>query len=261
MRYLFTLLILSGTLFTAKAQTCVPVDTLADSLLGVFPMPYHAQENPDGGIDLPACLDQPYEFVFTAISGDSFSIGETRVKLDSLVINRPDGVSGLPTGFAYACNPPNCSFPQNSKGCVLIYGEAKSGVVSPGEFQLVLKGRLYANGSPSPVQLSFPNPLLAPGSYTLRVLDSGNSECEGTSINHSPRKLQLRYDPYNRIVWFEANQGATVQYRILNLNGQTLFEGRNPANGQVELSPVLKGAFIVEVLTEWGVGREIIPAF
>lgn len=40
---------------------------------------------------------------------------------------RVDGVSGLPTGFSYSCNPSNCIFPGGSNGCVVLYGTAVDG--------------------------------------------------------------------------------------------------------------------------------------
>ena len=55
------------SLFTGQliAQDCMPDELYRDSAFAIVPLP-RSMDNPDGGIDKPACLNENYEFVFCA---------------------------------------------------------------------------------------------------------------------------------------------------------------------------------------------------
>ena len=170
---LLTSLVIFGTLVSALAQfgTCIPDASFQDSLPGVYPLPYDEATNPMGGITDSACLNKDYQFVFTAVVGDSLNFGGFIYILDSLKINN---VTGMPDGFDYACNNANCTFYQNEIGCAAIFGKATD-PADIGQHELVISATIYTGGLP--IQLSFPNPLLAPGHFYLYVLEENSPNC------------------------------------------------------------------------------------
>ena len=72
-------IISSGSLFVvffsvmAQTPACIPNPLYKDSSSGVYPLPYDATLNPKGGIDKPACIGKPYEYVLT-------------LKIDSVIV-------------------------------------------------------------------------------------------------------------------------------------------------------------------------------
>lgn len=88
---------------------CIPDITLTQP--GIYP---------DSATGLPAgTVNQPYSEVIQA-----------RVLTDTVYNNLPaiitnitiTGVTGLPPGLTYACNPASCVFPGGSNGCLLLSG-------------------------------------------------------------------------------------------------------------------------------------------
>ena len=122
------------------SQTCTPDPSFADSTAGVYPLPYDEATNPMGGISDSACINEPYEFVFTAVVSESITVpGGTDVPLDSLILT---DVSGLPDGIEWACDPPNCVFEQNSLGCVVLFGTPNN-EASIGDNELVIEATVF----------------------------------------------------------------------------------------------------------------------
>lgn len=167
-------------IFDLSAQQCEPDLSLPDDELGVFPMPYDKDENPDGGIRDTACVGLEYDFVLTAVVGEIFKLGEAELDLDSLSLKTEGAVDGLPAGMDYACDPPNCSFKQKSRGCIVLYGKPKSG--TEGNHKLKISGRIYVNGSPLGLALNFPNTSIAPGDYTVVVGKANDAPCRQLSL-------------------------------------------------------------------------------
>ena len=105
----------------AFSQACDPDTLYRDSIAGVYPRPL-SDVNPNGGIDTFACIGQPFEFVFTVIIPDTFSFNGLLLTLLSAEIATSGAVTGLPAGMGYACNPPDCIFPADSIGCIVLQG-------------------------------------------------------------------------------------------------------------------------------------------
>lgn len=107
---------------------------------------------PDTLVGLPCAeTDEAYETTITVIAPvDSlydlgFPIGVINATIDSIVIQDnsapPDGVSvnGLPAGINYVCNPPSCSFPGGSTGCLLLIGTP----TVPGTYNIAVEVDAY----------------------------------------------------------------------------------------------------------------------
>lgn len=178
-RFLTLLLFLTCSTFLS-AQICMPDPIYQDSSAGVYPLPFNAETNPDGGIDKSACINSPYQFVFTIKIDSTIEFGGTEYPFDSLVVQ---AVNNMPIGFDYACSTPNCTFLGNSVECAVIQGTATS-ENAPGEYSIEIAGTAYTNigGAPFPLEITFPNPLFFEGEYILTLLEEGNPDCFITDV-------------------------------------------------------------------------------
>jgi hypothetical protein len=221
---LLTSLVILSTLIAGQAQfgTCIPDPSYQDSMAGVYPLPYDALTNPTGGITDSACLNKDYQFVFTAVVGDSLNFGGFIYILDSLKI---DSLVGLPEGFDYNCNNPTCTFYQNELGCAVIYGKATN-PADIGSHNLTIFAKIFTGGLP--ISLSFPNPLLAPGNFFLWVLPEDSPNCyvytsafEVASEFESIRNVP---NPFTGITTIEVDsrEAGSYQLRVADMLGRVV---------------------------------------
>ncbi len=178
-KILFILLALSALSWTLQAQQidqCTVDPVFQDTLPGVYPFPYEPDLNPNGGITDTACLNEFFQFVFTLVINDTIQLDGTSVPIDSIVFNTEGAISNLPQGMDYTCNPPTCSFPKDTQGCVVIYGKATNSS-DLGDHELVISGFLFSPFTPQGAPLQFPNPNLAAGTYILSVVEQGSPNC------------------------------------------------------------------------------------
>ncbi|MCP3927823.1 MAG: T9SS type B sorting domain-containing protein [Bacteroidetes bacterium] len=154
-----------------EPPTCEPDTTIYNGDPGVYPLPYDSIESPNGGIDLSACLDQYYEFPFTVLNTDTFNFQGFDVVLDTFELT---GLTGLPEGLDYVCNPPDCSITYGEAGCLLIYGTPTTNNAS-GDYLLQISGSAVT--SFGVFNLSFPDPNLIPGEYAITIEDPGSDIC------------------------------------------------------------------------------------
>lgn len=169
---LFATLFVLASVQAQTVQDCMPDTTLSDTAVGVFPLPYSLDRNPTGGIKDTACVNTPYRYVFTIAVAETFNTGTFgTVTLNSVELNPEGAITNLPKGLDYACNPPNCIFPKNTQGCVVVYGTPTDTV---GRYDLQIKGLIR---SFIDFDLSFPSTLIYPGNYYLFVRPQGSASC------------------------------------------------------------------------------------
>lgn len=105
------LLTCSGT-FLVNAQ-CTPDPLVTGGIPGIYP---------DSATGIPhATVGIPYSTVFQLLVPVDTTYQGLPAIVDSINVT---GVSGLPSGFTYSCNPNNCSFPGGSNGCFVLEGSA-----------------------------------------------------------------------------------------------------------------------------------------
>lgn len=109
---LFLLFLNAGFAF---AQNCSPDPQYFPEGPGVYP---------DSLVGLPPAFTcQPYSAVITVIvpydTVVDFGSGPDTTIIDSVVLKTVDD---LPPGFSHACEPPSCSFPGGTAGCIVITG-------------------------------------------------------------------------------------------------------------------------------------------
>lgn len=264
---LFTLFICSTFSLTAQTPLCVPDSLYRDSSAGVFPSPRN-MENPDGGIDKPACINTDYEFVFTFKVPSTFEFGGATLGLDSIVVDTTASemaVGGLPDGLNWGCNPPNCVFDpiMDSLGCLVIYGSSapSNGV---GDYPLTIATTVHT--SFLPLELSFPNSTIpgADGDYTIELFAEGSPECNPTTstqeIFESRFSIGVRPNPFSHFSTIEINalQSEELFFSVSDLLGKRIHaEVVNVVEGQNTLefdgSKLTEGVYVYTLSSSYGV--------
>lgn len=215
--------------------TCTADVTFADSMAGVYPLPYDMATNPEGGVPDSACLNKPFQFVFNAVVSEQITLGGSEVPLDSLVLETTGAVSNLPAGMTYACDPPSCSFPKNSVGCVVIYGTA-SDMANLGDNFMVITATVYSPFFPGGTSLAFPNPLFFPGSYSLYVHPEDYADCSVVVVNAgevftSLEEIRMYPNPVNDMANFllTSTKNTNYEFTVSNMMGQMVHQQTIPA--------------------------------
>jgi len=175
-------LLLLSSIFTSplSAQNCSPDTTLTDAPLGLYPTPFDEVVFPEGGLaDFPAIIGMPYELTFTVKLTDSLNLPPFNVDLNSFALDNSDAIVGLPLGLEYACNPPNCVFPDSVLGCIIISGTPIAANPT-GAYNLQIQGQLFANEDDS-INFDFPSTSI-PGEYVLTLNQSQNLDTDGDGL-------------------------------------------------------------------------------
>ena len=212
-------------------------------------MPYDKDVNPAGGIQDTACENHLFEFVFTTQVGDSFTLGQTTLPLDSLWLHKDDAVTGLPKGLKYSCEPPNCVFKKQTTGCVKVYGVPENG--TQGVHQMKLAGKLYAGGSSFGLPLSFPDENIAPGEYAILVGDPDDSPCQALSITEDLKsEAQIFPNPAHDLVNLSNLKEGTLQ--VFDIYGRLQSSRQVEGSVTIEIDGWNAGMYLVFVQSEEG---------
>ena len=226
MKLVYTFLFSLFTLGAVYAQApCEPDPAFADTL-GVFPPPFDTiSENPMGGIDKVACVDKPYEFVFTIAIGDSLRIPNLGAfVIDSIELSPDTAITGLPAGLTYECGSPDCIFYRGTNSCVIIKGipDASNPL---GEYPLTITGTF--NSGFLSLSETVPGDLF-PGTYNL-ILEANDSEACTTSsvrlVKRSTMEMSISPNPVFGFAKLKMNVplSGIYEYRIFNMLGKEVF--------------------------------------
>jgi hypothetical protein len=237
---LTSLLVLSALVFShAQLGVCTPDPSYQGSMGGIFPLPYDPVDNPTGGIQDSACLNQNFQFVFTVIVPDTLQLGPTMMVIDSFHITN---VTTLPSGFSYACNTPDCSFPGGQTGCLAIFGNANA-PEDIGPHPIVIHAKMYTGGIG--VFMPFPSPFQYPSYLYILPEDSPNCSIFNSAfeLNSAFGPLHIFPNPFTgqTAVEIYSRQSGDCRFRVFDLMGRTVHnqnlrmaEGLNivPFNGE-----------------------------
>ncbi len=170
---LFFLGLVSWNFASAQETTCDPDQSVPDSVV-VAPLPQSA-ERPDGGIADTACVAEYYKYVFTFNIPETYTTPFGPAPITSVQVTPDGAVQNLPASFDYVCNPPNCVFNANTKGCVVLFGTASAG--QEGAYDLKVVANVNITGVPLPLTLTLPDDLEAESHYYLAVKPEGSANC------------------------------------------------------------------------------------
>ena len=214
------------------AQNCIPDTLYRDSTAGVYPGPI-TPTNPNGGIDTFACIGQPFEFVFTVIIPDTFSFNGLLLNLLSAQIAETGAVSGLPDGIGYACNPPDCIFPADSIGCIVLQGIPTASNI-PGEYEPVIT--MTINTNIFPITTSFPGTIF-PGKYILELRDE-NCMLTGIHSYSLPDDWQTFPNPVldHWNIRYSSPTLSSNDLIVTDISGRQIYQSTWVGSGMQELS-------------------------
>ena len=195
---IFSLIIFSLNLQGQETMTCIPDTTvLSDSVL-IWPLPFDPVVNPEGGITDTACLNTPYETIFSLRMPDTLTILTLEAAVTRVEFATTGAVDGLPEGITYECNPPNCVFEPGVTGCLVLKG-TPTNEANLGENPLTFTGLVVLESGFSQ-NVSFPDntgtlPESFVGQYTLNVSPEGSESCLTTSANYISQNISLYNSP------------------------------------------------------------------
>lgn len=223
----FLLLLTCLLTWTLQAQdevACLPDTTIIDSAGAIFPRPFLPDDSLGIGITKVACINEPFEFVFTIVIPSSVDLAGFSIPLTGARAETTGAVDSLPIGLTYECNPGDCQYNILEPSCLVLRG-TPSPENDTGVYNLTLNFVLLTNiGS---VGVTFPGAQF-PGNYFLKLMPEGSSECGQILANRSQSSSSI--DIYNApnpfkestTLYLHLQKPENMQLRISDMTGRIL---------------------------------------
>ena len=243
MKKVLLLLITVASFAAVQAQTCIRDSSvlLNDSVI-ISPLAY-TTANPNYNLAL-ACIGQPYLQPFTLEVPPTFTFQGITLPITSASLATTGAISNLPAGISYLCDPPNCTFPAGTLGCILLYGTPTAANM-PDTFDLSIAATIQTAFAPVPI--TFPGPI-APGNYYLILNAANNCVSSAYDLNSQIIGIKNQPNPFGQQTTIDVESitsgdfqfevfdllGKRVQQqniRIIEGNNQFTFDAGNLANG------------------------------
>ncbi len=255
-KLLYTCILTIGLLGSSIAQdtlrTCLPDSAFLLSTELVVPTPF-VSDSMGEGIPVEACINVPYDVVFFLRAPSQITVGLFNLDVRSI---RIDSVTNLPEGINYECSVPDCNIQADSIACVFLSGTPTEGS-DTGNYEL--KIGLTVNSSFGPLQLLYPDPALAPGTYILRLNEEGSSNCNVSPVfDVDGRAVTFATYPNPvldqlQIEW-ESDQASQGQLHVYDATGRLhltkdISIGTGPQYYQLDLATLRSGLYMVQLRT------------
>ncbi|HMX39159.1 MAG TPA: T9SS type A sorting domain-containing protein [Saprospiraceae bacterium] len=212
----------------AQAQQCMRDSSLLlkpDTVI-ISPLPY-TQQRPIYGL-WAACIGQPYTQSVTIKIPPVYNSPFGPITLTNASLSTSGAVTGLPTGLTYKCDPPNCIFNAQTLGCILLYGTPSNPAEAPDTVELKIKAKVSGSlsGVPLTLDISFPDPLLAPGNYYLMVREANNCSSAAYDLGSPITSVKNTPNPFGDYTLLELESAIDGQFRfeVFNLMGQRVHD-------------------------------------
>ncbi|HMT29002.1 MAG TPA: T9SS type A sorting domain-containing protein [Bacteroidia bacterium] len=203
----YRLLLLVAVLFSLTHQNlkaqCIPDITIVTP--GIYP---------DSATGLPSgTVNQAYSEVIQAkVLTDTTYLGLPAIITNITIV----GVTGLPPGLTYACNPASCVFPGGSNGCFLLSDTPTVAGAFPINVNLEINGTIF--GIPA-------NPISQTLDYYVININTG----VGLSDDLSNVKFDLLQNTPNPAdtytdVAFTSPLGGDFTLKIFNMIGKEVYK-------------------------------------
>lgn len=212
---------------SAQETTCDPDQNVADTVV-VAPLP-QSVGRPDGGIVDTACADEYYKFVFTFNIPATYTTPFGPAAITNVSIATDGAVENMPASFDYVCNPPNCVFNAETKGCVVLFGTPTAGEVMAHDLKVTANVAL--TGIPLPLTLTLPDDLEAESHYYLVVKPAGSANCFMVDTRESfASQFSISNQPNPSSGWTQiqvnAQSGGAFDFLVSDMLGQKLHRER-----------------------------------
>ncbi|MDX1941507.1 MAG: T9SS type A sorting domain-containing protein [Saprospiraceae bacterium] len=202
------------------AQTCTPDRTLPDSVV-ISPLPY-TMTNPTGGINDTACIGEPFEFAVSVNVPAQYNSPLGLLPITSITMATDGAIRKIPVGIDYVCNPPNCVFPKDSVGCILLFGTVND---TAGVYDIAID---FTIQSLIAFPISFPNPTLFPGNYFLHVKPAGQCITSTNDLADLGVSTQVRPNPFSGFTQIIINTpiSGNFDFTVTDLLGRKIRRER-----------------------------------
>lgn len=210
--------------FHIQAQVCTFDAEEVDSTSIISPGPFDADENPDGGIDKPACINEVYEFKFVLYVPQTVELFGVEVIIDSIQLV-DGGIQGLPEGLDEATNNPNDVFYPDQADCMVITGTPTENN-NPGSYELSLTVDAWIRGF-GMQSFELPDPAITgPGSYTLELREQGQCSVSTTEHNAKSNSVSILNNPVTTDlnVKIESAGFTRVNLQLISMFGQSYLD-------------------------------------
>lgn len=207
------LCLLTGSLYL-NAQTCMRDSSIygTDTLLS--PTTWTPQ-NMAYNLDL-ACIGHAYDQSIT------FNVPATyqNLPLSSVSIATTGAISHLPTGVTYSCDPPNCVFPANSLGCILLYGTPAASNPAPDTLDLGIT--VSVNFQFGSLPLEFP---IGDEHYYM-ILQTAACPVGTNDLNGHIASVRNVPNPFTTMTQIEVGSYLAGKFRfeVFDLLGQRVYD-------------------------------------
>lgn len=248
----------------AMAQTPPPCkrdsSVIKDTTAIVSPLPYLAT-NPVYRLN-EACIGQPYRQYFTVEVPTTITIQGFTAGLVNASLPTTGGVTNLPGGLTYACDPPNCVFNVSTLGCIVLYGTPNAPLPSlPDTLDLKIKASVITTLGAFPFQIDIPGPAV-PGNYYLIVKPAG-SVCAVTGTDDLSTQISTMKNTPNpfsgqTMIEVEALESGDFRFEVFDLLGQRVHTNTvrletGPNRFQFDAGKLPQGTYVYSLSN--GIGR------
>ena len=209
------------------AQAQVPVckrDSLVllDTSAIVSPLPY-LPTNPVYRLN-EACIGQPYKQYVTVEVPQTITLSGITAGLVSASLPTTGGVTNLPGGLTYACDPPNCVFNVGTLGCIVLYGTPNAPSASlPDTLDLKIKASVITTLAAFPFPIDIPGPAV-PGNFYLIVKPAGSVCAVSPTFDPSTQIESMKNTPNpfsgQTLIEVEALESGDFRFEVFDLLGQ-----------------------------------------
>lgn len=219
---------------SAYGQSCLPDSIYKDSTAGVYPKPKLGGAGV--GINKVACINKPYEFVFTVVIPDTLTIPGIPIVLNLTYakIDTVGAISNLPAGIKYACNPPTCIYPRKTIGCLVLKGTADKTNL-PGDYKPIIK--LEIGTLLGAIVIDYPGAQF-PGEYVLTLLDE-NCLIATKDINI----VKDNFFPNPTEGWINSREDNITDLKLTDALGRTISIQNQPVDAKFILKDELLDGF------------------
>lgn len=210
--------------FSLQAQVCTFDQSEVDSNSIITPGPFDADENPDGGIDKPACINEEYEFKFILFVPQTVELFGVEVNIDSIKLV-DGGIQGLPEGLDEETNNANDVFFPGQADCLVIKGiPTSNNAVGSYELSLTVDAWIRGFGMQG---FELPDPAISgPGTYTLELKAEGECSVSNGENASFENKVNILKNPVTTDlnVQIEAKAYSQVNLQLISMFGQSYLD-------------------------------------
>lgn len=164
----------------------------------------------------PACINEPYAQSITFNVPDTLAIPNfPPVPITTISIATSNAISGLPAGLTYSCDPPNCVFPKNTLGCVLIYG-TPTGPVDTADLSILV------SVPPFPFPLNFPSIVSTDFHYYIAVKPTGQCVSGTDDLSGQISSVKNTPNPFGdqTVISVESYVSGEFRFEVFDITGQ-----------------------------------------